>query len=62
MATVLVIDDQITMRALLRAVLEGDNHQVLEASNGRDGLELYQARSADLIITDMLMPEMNGLE
>jgi two-component system, response regulator, stage 0 sporulation protein F len=62
MATILVIDDQEPIRALLRAVLEGDSHQVLEASNGRDGLELYGERSADLIITDMLMPEMNGLE
>jgi CheY-like chemotaxis protein len=62
MATILVIDDQEPMRSLLRAVLEGDSHQVLEASNGRDGLELYRERSADLIITDIFMPEMNGIE
>ena len=46
----------------MRAVLEGENHQVLEASNGRVGLELFQERPADLIITDIVMPEMNGLE
>jgi CheY-like chemotaxis protein len=62
MATILVIDDQKPIRALLRAALEGAGHEVLEASNGRLGLELYRERSADLIITDMLMPEMNGLE
>jgi two-component system response regulator (stage 0 sporulation protein F) len=62
MATILVIDDQKLIRTLLRAALEGDGHDVLEASNGRLGLELYRARSADLVITDMFMPEMNGYE
>jgi CheY-like chemotaxis protein len=62
MARILVIDDQKSMRTLLRLVLEGDGHEVLEASNGRRGLELYREKSADLIITDILMPEMSGLE
>jgi len=62
MATILVIDDQKPIRALLRAALEEDGHEVLEASNGLLGLERYRERAADLIITDMLMPEMNGLE
>ena len=62
MATILVIDDQKPIRALLRAALEGDGHKVLEAANGRLGLALYRERSADLIITDIEMPEMNGHE
>ena len=62
MARILVIDDQELIRSLLRAVLEGEGYQVLEASTGRLGLELYRERSADLIITDIVMPEMNGLE
>ena len=62
MATILVIDDEEAIRSLLRAVLEGDNHHVLEASNGRHGLDQYREQSADLIITDIAMPEMNGLE
>jgi len=41
---------------------KGDGHEVLEASNGLLGLERYRERAADLIIIDMLMPEMNGLE
>jgi len=61
-ATILVIDDQEPIRALLRIALEGAGHEVFEASNGRLGLELYRARSADLIITDIFMPEMDGLE
>ena len=62
MARILVIDDQDHIRALLRLVLKGAGHDVLDASNGRLGLELYRKQSADLIITDIFMPEMNGLE
>jgi DNA-binding NtrC family response regulator len=62
MARILVIDDQEPIRSLLRIILEGAGHEVLEASNGRLGLELYRERSADLIITDIVMPEMDGLE
>jgi two-component system response regulator (stage 0 sporulation protein F) len=62
MATILVIDDEEPIRALLRAVLEEDSHHVLEASNGHHGLELYREQLPDLIITDIVMPEMNGLE
>jgi len=61
MAHILVIDDSRSLRALLRTVLEGDHHHVLEASNGRLGLELYREQSMDLVITDLDMPEMDGL-
>jgi DNA-binding NtrC family response regulator len=62
MATILVIDDQEPIRGLLRRALEEANYEVLEASNGRLGLELYGERLAELVITDIFMPEMNGLE
>ncbi|HWC50428.1 MAG TPA: response regulator [Nitrospira sp.] len=62
MAKILVVDDERPIRSLLRAALEGDGHQVFEAGNGRLGLELYRERFVDLIITDLVMPEMNGLE
>ena len=62
MATILVIDDHQPIRSLLSRALEGAGHEVLEASNGRLGLELYQKRFLDLIITDIVMPEMDGLE
>ena len=61
MATILVIDDHEPIRTLLRVVLEGAGYKVLEAPNGRLGLELYCQRPADLVITDMSMPEMSGL-
>lgn len=62
MATILVIHDQKQMRSLLHAALEGDSRKVLEASNGRLGLGLYRERSTVIIITDILMPEMNSFE
>jgi two-component system, response regulator, stage 0 sporulation protein F len=62
MATILVIEDQEPIRALLRIALEGAGHKVLEAPNGRLGLALHRASAADLIITDIVMPEMDGLE
>ena len=62
MARILVIDDHESIRRLLRLTLEGAGHEVLEASNGRLGLELYQEQLVDLVITDIAMPEMNGLE
>ena len=62
MATILVIDDQEPIRSLLRVALEGAGHEVRDASNGRRGLERYRERAADVIITDIVMPEMTGLE
>jgi two-component system response regulator (stage 0 sporulation protein F) len=61
-ARILVIDDDDLIRSLLRTALEGAGHEVLEAANGRQGLELYREQRADLVITDISMPEMNGLE
>jgi two-component system, response regulator, stage 0 sporulation protein F len=62
MARILVIDDQEPLRKLLRTVLEGAGHEVAEAPNGRLGLAAYQERPAELVITDIVMPEMNGLD
>ena len=62
MATILVIDDQDAVRTLLRTVLERAGHEVTEAPNGRLGLAVYREKPADVVITDILMPEMNGLD
>jgi DNA-binding response OmpR family regulator len=61
-ATILIIDDEEPIRALLRFALEAAGYQVTEAANGRQGLDLYRQRQTDLIIADMLMPELNGLD
>jgi two-component system response regulator (stage 0 sporulation protein F) len=62
MATILIIDDEEPIRALLRTTLEAAGHKVVEAANGRIGLDLYRLKPTDLIITDIAMPEMNGLD
>jgi DNA-binding NtrC family response regulator len=61
-ATILIIDDEEIIRVLLRSALEAAGYEVTEASNGHEGLERYRQRPTDLVITDILMPEMNGLD
>lgn len=60
-ATILIADDSRTMRDMVRAVLEADHHAVLEAPDGRQALATAEARTADLVITDVNMPVMDGL-
>ena len=62
MATILVIDDEEVIRTLLRSALGEAGYEVVEATNGREGLELYRKKPTDLVITDILMPELNGLD
>ena len=62
MATILIIDDEEIIRALLRSALEAAGYEVTEAANGREGLELFRHRPMDLVITDIVMPELNGLD
>jgi two-component system, cell cycle sensor histidine kinase and response regulator CckA len=60
MATVLVVDDSATSREVARATLDHAGHHVLEASNGRDALALACSTRPELIITDLLMPGLDG--
>ena len=62
MASILIIDDEESVRALLRLALETAGYEVTEAVNGRQGLERYRQRQEDLVITDIAMPVMNGLD
>ncbi len=61
-ATILIIEDQAPVRTLLRRVLEEAGYRVEEAVNGREGLTRFRTQPADLVITDLAMPEMTGLE
>ncbi|MDH4344550.1 MAG: response regulator, partial [Nitrospira sp.] len=62
MPSVLVVDDQDQVRQLIRETLEQAGYEVEEASNGKEGVERYRAKSSDLIIMDLLMPDQDGLE
>ena len=62
MPSVLVVDDEDQIRQLIRETLEQSGYEVEEASNGKQGLERYRAKPADLVIMDILMPDQDGLE
>lgn len=62
MVTVLVIDDEAPVRAVVRSALGSAGYEVMEASNGREGLALFRQRPPDLVIADIHMPELNGLD
>ena len=62
MARILVVDDDKAVRLLLRAMLERRGHSVVEAEDGAEGLQYYRAAPADLVITDIQMPVMDGLQ
>ena len=62
MAKILIIDDERGIRNTLREVLADEGYEVEVAENGKQGLEMAQAKSYDLIYSDIKMPEMDGLE
>ncbi len=62
MARILIIDDEDELRILLRQMLEHAGHDVTEAVNGAEGIELYERDLHELIITDIIMPEKEGVE
>ncbi len=62
MKRILIIDDDIVIREILKEALEPLGYDLGEASNGREGMTLFKKKPYDLIITDIIMPEMEGLE
>ena len=62
MAHILIIDDEPLMRTLLQDILEKEGHSVQVASDGRSGLALWRQNPADLVLTDIFMPEKDGIE
>jgi DNA-binding NtrC family response regulator len=59
---ILVIDDDTAVRGLLRHILSGAGHTVLEAADGKAGMAEIERRAVDLVITDLVMPEQEGLD
>lgn len=62
MAKILIIDDERGIRNTLREILADEGYEVDVAENGKQGLEMAQAKAYDLIFTDIKMPEMDGIE
>jgi len=62
MARILVIDDEQLARFTIREILEAAGHEVVEAKNGAQGLAFQKAQPCDLVITDIIMPEKEGIE
>jgi two-component system KDP operon response regulator KdpE len=59
---ILVVDDEVRILNFLSSKLKASGYEVLTASNGLEGLEQAQAQEPDLIVLDLLMPKMDGLE
>jgi DNA-binding NtrC family response regulator len=62
MARILIIDDDDTLRGIIVKSLTHAGHQVTNTNNGRKGVELFRQDPVDLVITDMVMPEQEGME
>jgi DNA-binding NtrC family response regulator len=62
MATILIIDDEESTRTVFQVALEQAGYRVLTAENGKHGLRLLEHQAVDLILVDILMPEVDGLE
>jgi twitching motility two-component system response regulator PilH len=62
MARILVVDDSPTETFRFREILQRNGHQVLEASNGADGVAMARAELPDMILMDVVMPGMNGFQ
>ncbi|MFW5766406.1 MAG: response regulator [Coleofasciculus sp.] len=62
MTLILIVDDAAFTRRMIRKTLVADGHGTLEATNGQEGLDMAIAHQPDYILTDMLMPVMDGFQ
>ncbi len=61
MAKVLIVDDEQSIRYVLREILEDENYQVEDAANGQEALEKLQKEAFDVVLSDVKMPKMDGM-
>jgi len=59
--TILSVDDSASVRQMVQLTLQGAGYQVIQASDGAEGLAKAQSTAVDMIVTDLNMPNMNGL-
>jgi CheY-like chemotaxis protein len=62
MPRLLIIDDDDDLRLMLRVLFQSAHYEVVDAHNGREGLRVMEQQPADLVITDLIMPEQEGIE
>ncbi|PCJ52727.1 MAG: two-component system response regulator [Planctomycetota bacterium] len=61
-AKILIVDDTDIIRALIKEILDSSDYDISEASNGQEAIEILAKNDIDLVITDIFMPEMSGIE
>ena len=62
MARIILIEDCNSLRGVFKKILEYEGHEVLDAQDGKGGERLYREGYADLVITDIVMPNKDGIE
>jgi len=62
MKRILIIDDEEMMRGMLRQLLEREGYEVVDAADGAEGLNIHGRHPVELVITDLIMPDKEGLE
>jgi CheY-like chemotaxis protein len=62
MSRILIIDDEVLLRQALRSMLERAGHTVLDAADGREGMALWRREPTDVVVTDIYMPEKDGMQ
>ena len=62
MAKILVVDDEKMQCVLMKRMLQNDGHTVYTATCGNEGLQIAKSKKIDLVFTDIVMPEMDGIE
>ena len=61
MATILIIDDEDLFRSMLKDMLEQEGYTIIEATNGNEGIARFDQVRPDLVITDIVMPDTEGM-
>jgi DNA-binding response OmpR family regulator len=62
MKQILIIDDEPQIRSMLKMMLEREGFNVIVASDGKEGMKIFEKEPVDLVITDLIMPEKEGIE
>lgn len=62
MAKILIVDDSQFMRTNLKDILTEEKHQITEAADGKEALEKFETVKPDLVLLDIIMPEVDGIE